>query len=77
MKLFQAALFAVLVSLCACWDEDKDPCHIGLERDRYSVLEGDTLEVCVEFVSGECPDEEVNVTLVTVEPIFSSKYVHV
>jgi hypothetical protein len=70
MKIFLAVGLTLLVVRCACWGEEK--CTIGLERDRYSVLEGDTVEICVEYVSGECPDEELNVTLLTGDPIFES-----
>lgn len=54
------ALFLMLlfVPFCAACDS----CVIGLERDEYSVVEGETFEVCVEHISGDF-DTSVNVTI--------------
>lgn len=56
MKLFQASFFALLVAFCTCNDTQNDngTCMVGLKRDRYSVVEGRPLEVCVVYVSGNC-----------------------
>jgi hypothetical protein len=66
--IVQATLFSFLLGVCVGIPHRVDrrarSCNleIGLDRDEYSVVEGEMLEVCVEAITGSC-DENVIVTI--------------
>lgn len=44
MNLFRAFLFALFVTFCTGMNQ---PTVIGLDRDQYFAIEGESFEVCV------------------------------